>query len=275
MNAPSCTLSSIDTKRGFDRIAEEYDQQFTDSVIGRAQRSLVHRALQNRVHEGQRVLEINCGTGEDAIYLAYRGVSVLACDASASMIDVAREKLSCCVVGLPVTFAVCRNEALHTLSLGKPFDAVLSNFGGLNCSADLREVSLSLADYVHPGGELWLCLIGRFCLWETLWYGFQGQWKKAFRRLQAGGTKARIGGEDIRVYYPSVSEMRAAFSPAFHLVEWRGIGVSVPPSFLEPFFRDHPRVVQFLTAIDKLVGRLPVFRGIADHILFRFVREAV
>ena len=274
VNITTRALAAMDDRKGFDRIAAEYDRHFTHSVIGQAQRSLVHRALQNRLREGERILELNCGTGEDALFLAYRGVSVLACDASQSMIDVASEKLSRCPVGLPVTFVVCRNEALDTLLDKGPFDGVLSNFGGLNCSADLHGVAQSLAKSVRPGGELWLCLISRFCLWEVLWYSAHRQWKKAFRRLKPGGTEARIGGEDIRVFYPSVRQVRTAFSPQFKLTEWRGIGVSVPPSFLEPFFHHRPAVVRFLTAIDRLIGRLPLFRGVADHILFRFTRGA-
>jgi ubiquinone/menaquinone biosynthesis C-methylase UbiE len=273
VNITTRALSAMNDRKGFDRIAEEYDRHFTYSVIGQAQRSLVHGVLRNRLREGQHILELNCGTGEDAAYLAYRGISVLACDASQSMIDVAREKLSRCAVGLPVTFVVCRNEALNTLPDKGPFDGVLSNFGGLNCSADLSSVAQALAECVRPKGELWLCLMGRFCLWEVLWYSAHRQWKKAFRRLRPGGTEARIGGENIRVFYPSVRQLRAAFSPAFKLAEWRGIGVSVPPSFLEPFFHHHPAVIRLLTGTDRLIGRLPVIRGIADHILFRFTRE--
>ena len=58
----------------FDAIAEEYDRIFTDSVIGKAQRSLVHAALNDRFYMGQRILELNCGTGEDAILLASQGL---------------------------------------------------------------------------------------------------------------------------------------------------------------------------------------------------------
>lgn len=266
--------ASTDAKTGFDRIAEEYDRQFTETVIGRAQRSLVHEALRGHFREGHRVLEINCGTGEDAIYLGRQGISVLACDASPSMVAVAREKLERCGEELPVTFAACANEALHRLPDAGPFDGVLSNFGGLNCSADLAGVAQALAGYVRPGGELWLCLIGRVCLWEIFWYATCGQWRKAFRRLKRGGTEARIGGKEIRVYYPTVREMRAAFSPAFRLVEWRGIGVSVPPSWLEPAFHEYPAAIRALAGIDRWIGRMPVFRSAADHVLFRLVREA-
>ena len=43
---------------------------------------------------GERVLELNCGTGEDAVHLARRGVRVLATDNSPRMLAAARSKIA-------------------------------------------------------------------------------------------------------------------------------------------------------------------------------------
>jgi ubiquinone/menaquinone biosynthesis C-methylase UbiE len=74
----------------FDRVATQYDEVFTHSCIGRAQRQLVHRELEAIFVRGCRILDLNCGTGEDALHFGARGVEVLACDASPAMIEVAR-----------------------------------------------------------------------------------------------------------------------------------------------------------------------------------------
>jgi ubiquinone/menaquinone biosynthesis C-methylase UbiE len=66
----------------FDALADTYDQTFTFSQIGRAQREAVTREMDRVFRPGGRVLEINCGTGVDAVCLASRGVEVLACDAA-------------------------------------------------------------------------------------------------------------------------------------------------------------------------------------------------
>lgn len=269
----SNTLPPFYKGPAFDTIAEEYDRMFTHSILGKAQRSLVHEALRDSFQEGQRVLELNCGTGEDAIVMAAGGVSVLACDVSKRMISVAWQKLATCGAALPVTFAVCANEQLHLLKDVGDFDGALSNFGGLNCSADLTQVSRALSDLIRPGGRVFLCILGSFCMWEVLWYSAHGRWSKAFRRMKTGGVDSCIGGENVRIYYPSVRQVREAFAPAFRLVSWRGIGVAVPPSWMEAVFQDRPLLVEWLTQIDRWLGTVPMFRGIADHILFRFVRE--
>jgi len=272
-NTSSSALPSLQQRPAFDTIAEEYDQIFTYSILGKAQRSLVHMALRGSFRDGQHVLDLNCGTGEDAILMAAKGISVLACDVSKRMIGVAREKLASYNAKLPVTFAVCANEHLDLLKDCGQFDGALSNFGGLNCTADLTQVSRGLSDLIRPGGEVFLCMLGHFCAWEVVWHSVHGRWGKAFRRLKTGGVDSRIGGEIVHVHYPSVRQMREAFAPAFRLASWRGIGVAVPPSWMEPIFQDHPSFVDWLTQIDRWLGVVPGFRGVADHVLLRFVRE--
>jgi ubiquinone/menaquinone biosynthesis C-methylase UbiE len=257
----------------FDAIAQDYDRIFTHSILGRAQRSLIHEALRGHFREGQRILDLNCGTGEDAIHLASQGLSVLACDISGRMIDVARSKAALYRPRPAIDFAVCANENLDLLHGEVPFDGVLSNFGGLNCTADLAAVALSLSRLVRPGGKVFLCMLGHFSGWEVFWYSTRAQWSKAFRRIKTGGTEARIGGEGLRVYYPGVRDLRDAFAPAFRLVSWCGIGVVLPPSWMEAYFQHRRGLVNFLARVDRILGPIPVFRGAADHILYQFVRE--
>ena len=76
----------------FDTIADQYDDIFTHSLIGRAQRNVVWEVLKKTFRRGDRVLELNCGTGEDATFLSKIGVSVHACDASERMIAVAKKR---------------------------------------------------------------------------------------------------------------------------------------------------------------------------------------
>ena len=265
-------LPSLPQTAAFDGLAQDYDRIFTYSLLGRAHRSLVHEVLSRHLSKGQRVLDLNCGTGEDAIYLASLGMSVLACDISVRMVEVAHQKAERSGYGSDVELMVCANEHLDDLADRGPFDAILSNFGGLNCTADLEQVASELSRLVRPGGKVFLCMIGRICAWEILWYATRGKWRKGFRRLSPGGTRASIGGTSIDVHYRSVSDIRA-FAPSLQLESWRGIGVVLMPSWLASGFQKREWLIDLLKRIDRWVGALPLFRGLADHILFQFVRE--
>jgi ubiquinone/menaquinone biosynthesis C-methylase UbiE len=266
-------LARLRPSPAFDGIAQDYDRIFTHSLLGRAQRSLVHEALRGHFRQGQRILDLNCGTGEDAIHLASRGLSVFACDISERMIDVARSKAALHQPKRAIDFAVCANEDLDLLRDQAPFDGVLSNFGGLNCTANLAAVARSLSRMVRPGGKVFLCMLGHFCAWEVFWYSMCAQWSKAFRRFGSGGAEARIGSAGLRVYYPGIRELRDAFAPSFRLISLRGIGVVLPPSWMEPYFQHRRGLVNFLARADRTLGLIPIVRGAADHILFQFVRE--
>src|ERR1700721_4177788 len=75
----------------WDLTAENYDSIFSDTVIGRVQRDAVWRELDKHFQAGMRILELNCGTGVDAVHLAGRGLHVVACARSSRMIDAARK----------------------------------------------------------------------------------------------------------------------------------------------------------------------------------------
>jgi SAM-dependent methyltransferase len=231
--------SRASTEALFERLAPRYDESWTDTPVGRAQRNAVWRVVDRLFHAGDRVLDIGCGTGEDTIHLASLGAQVHAIDASPAMVAQARAR--------GVAAQVLRAENLGQLT--GPFDGALSIFGVLNCVPDLAPVARALAELVRPGGHVAICTIGRFCAWELLYH------RKALRRL-----KGRSGD----VYYPTVRQLRATFARDFDLLHWHGIGMLVPPSYVKL----PARAIQLLARLEH-----PILRAAADHRLLVFKRK--
>jgi ubiquinone/menaquinone biosynthesis C-methylase UbiE len=241
----------------FDRIAATYDAQWTDTPAGRAQRDEVWRYADRLFRAGDAILDIGCGTGEDAAHFAARSVRVHAVDGSAEMIRVAARRGR-------FTTAVSAAEEIDGLEAA--YDGAISNFGALNCIADPSQVSRRLARLIRPGGRVAICVIGRFCLWESLYYAARFHFRKAARRVTAGPVMTSLG---MPVFYPTVTDLQSAFEPDFVCEQWTGIGLFVPPSYVRL-----PRaVVRVLGLLDKLLAGLPLLRNMADHRLLILVRK--
>lgn len=258
----------------FDAVAVRYDETFTSSRIGQAQRAAVWSEAGKTFHPGERVLEIGCGTGVDACFLAERGVRVVACDSASQMIAVTTRRIRENGLQKLVQPRLLRAEDISSLPTDELFDGAFSNFGALNCVEDLRRLARDLARLLKPGTNALLCWMGPCCLWEMSWYLAQGNRDKAFRRLHQDGISARIAdGAFVQVHYPSARALARAFAPEFRLKSVKGIGVAVPPSYLEPWAQRHPRWLQLCEQADSWMGRCPGIRALGDHLLVRLQRE--
>jgi ubiquinone/menaquinone biosynthesis C-methylase UbiE len=241
----------------FDQLASQYDRLWTGSAVGRLQREAVWRHIGNLFQPGQTVLDLGCGTGEDALRLIEAGLRVRAIDESGEMVSIARDR------GVDAVTLAIENCGL----LDQQFDAVLSNFGALNCVEDLESLRQPLAHLVRPGGYLAICVIGRFCLWETAWSLVRRKPSKAFRRWR----RSVMSSLGVRVSYPSKHRLESALRPHFTLANWRGIGLCVPPSYVTGL---SDGLLQKLDAFDRHAASWPVLRGLSDHRLFVFVRNS-
>jgi ubiquinone/menaquinone biosynthesis C-methylase UbiE len=259
------------TALAFDSLAARYDDLFTRSMIGRAQRGAVWTVLTDVFKPGSHIVELNCGTGEDALFLSRHNVSVVACDASEGMIQTARQRMRSEDPEANIRFELLPTERLSELLSSELFDGALSNFSGLNCVADLNQTACDLAALVTPGASVLICLSTRFCLLEVIWFTLHGEFRKAFRR-SSGIATAKVGSFSVNVQYPTLRAMKKMFAPYFLLRSCIGIGVVVPPSYLEPLVCKYPRALSLLQAIDRSIARLPWFRTIGDHMLIHFER---
>jgi SAM-dependent methyltransferase len=257
----------------FDAVADHYDELFTGSKIGQAQRMSVWTELTKAFYPGDQVLEIGCGTGVDACFLGSSGVQVVACDSSKEMLAVTTRRVRETGNSEFVQPRLLDAEQISELRQEGTFDGAFSNFGALNCVADLRRLALDLGELLRPGASLLLCLMGPSCLWELVWYLAHGNPRKAFRRFHRGGVDARLAdGAVVRVFYPSIRSLTKTFAPEFRLRSVKGIGVSVPPSYLERIALRFPRTFSMQERIDSQLGKCPGIRALADHILLRFER---
>ena len=85
MGAAGPNLATI--AEAFPRTAEKYDAFSQDHPHLARMRSKVHDHIVRRLPARSRILELNCGTGTDAVELARRGYFVHATDIAGGMLD--------------------------------------------------------------------------------------------------------------------------------------------------------------------------------------------
>lgn len=259
----------------FDGVAHKYDREFTHTTIGQLQRQAVWQYLNARWQLPRAtplsVLELNCGTGEDAIIWAKAGCRVLASDIAPEMVAVARQKVETQHLSDQITVVCAAAQQLNTAVTAAPFDLIFSNFGGLNCLSPNELSSLARTIRLHycsDNSRLVAVVMSSACLWEFLYFGAKGKVGEAMRRRQRTAVSAHVGnGDYIATWYYSPRRFAQLFSPYFSVEAVRPIGWAVPPSYMESFFSRHPFALRGLSVAESWGRNLSILSPFADHFL--------
>lgn len=250
------------TPQGFDALAKSYDTEFTDTLLGRLLRKPVWDIYQLLEPSGKHFLELGCGTGEDACFLAQCGAQVTATDPSEQMLEVTEGKARTRGLDSLVHRVCCTAEEAASALGSAQYDGIVSNFGALNAVADASAVIDELAARVRPGGTAVIVLMGPHCPWEWLFYWLQGNREEATRRRRAG-LVTMVAGKRMLIRYPSRRSFVAALGPQWRHEFSRGLGILLPPSYLNGVVGRHPAISRLLSKLDQLLGRM--FPSVGDH----------
>lgn len=263
-------LNEAAVAEAFDRQSAHFDELYGTDKIVQYKRRRVRRHLEGRLHPGSLLLELNAGTGEDAIYFASRGHRVHATDISAGMLNVLAGKVQSCGMGAHITYERCSFTRLESLDARGPYDAVYSNFAGLNCSGEIEKVLTGLGTLVKTGGMVTLVVLPGFCLWESLLV-FRGKFRTATRRLRAGkGRSAHIEGVWFPCWYYRPRTIIRLLQGEFRLTAAEGLCTLVPPSYIQGFADKHPRSFRLLRWGESLLKSSWPWKYIGDYVILSF-----
>jgi len=252
----------------FDTAAANYDTTFTHTAVGKLQRNRVYFFLEkfNLIQPSHSILEINCGTGEDAIWLADRCKSVLASDVSEEMLKVA----SCKAQNRKnIDYRKLDLNDFKANQLSENFDVVFSNFGGLNCISPDRIKSLldELRSALKKKGRMALVIMPKKTFMERLYFRIKGQKEKVFRRNTTEAIIANVEGNMVPTWYYDPIDIKKYVQPHFKVITTKPIGLLVPPSYLDSFFKTKKNLLSFLGWIDRRLDFFNNLSSYADHFI--------
>ncbi|MFN8290117.1 MAG: class I SAM-dependent methyltransferase [Chitinophagaceae bacterium] len=273
MTEDSTSIQESKAKEAFSRQAPVFDDLYAGDTIIQYKRKRVRDQVERFLPPESCILELNAGTGEDAVYFAAKGHRVHATDISAAMQEQLLKKASARQLSHRISNEVCSFTELEQLKQKGPYDQVFSNFAGLNCTANPDKVLASLHSLVKPGGYVTLVLLPKFCLWEFLLL-FRGKFREAFRRFAGKkGARAHVEGVHFRCWYYNPSYIRRSMRQHFDKVALEGLCTLVPPSYIGEFATKHPRWYRRLVKLeDRWKSRWP-WRSVGDYYIITLQRK--
>lgn len=265
--AESSRRGLVDTQRAFDSVALEYDRSNTENLTLREMRRCTIAAITAHVPIGGRMLDLGCGPGTDEVTLARAGYRVTAIDWSPAMVDEARKRIAQRGLQDRVDVHHLGIHELDRLSSGS-FDAACSNFGPLNCVPDLSQAARLIADRVRPGGVLIASVIGRVCPWDIALHAWRRDWTRLKVRFARDAVAVPLNGQTVwTTYYAPVDFERPFVNAGFSRVSLRGLGVLVPPPYMNAFSARHQSLIATLQRLEDRIGAYPGIRAWGDHFL--------
>jgi ubiquinone/menaquinone biosynthesis C-methylase UbiE len=240
----------------FSLTAEKYDSFAQDHPHLTRMRNKVYAHVQRVMPAGAHILELNAGTGTDAVQLAQRGYHVHATDVAPGMLARLRAKVRDLDLGDRITVEERSFLSLNDMP-GAPFDAVFSDLGGLNCIPDLSPVIAQLPNVLLAGGIVTWVLMPHVCLWEMAEV-FRGHFRLALRRFSHQAVRANLEGLQFDVYYFSPRQVLNWFGSNYQLIALEGLSVLTPTAESKSFARTFPRLYEPLAWLDdRLSPRWP------------------
>ena len=236
-------------RAAYDHIAGDYDRQVRGDTWMR--RILWQRYLAT-FDPGEHVLDVSCGTGLDALFLARSGMRVTAIDISPKMIE--RLHANAREQGMSFNIDARVMDASDLSSLpGHCFAGIVSAFAGLNTLTDLHDFARDASRVLAPNGRMILHLLNRFSLWEWLTLGLHGDWNAAKTLSHASERYFTIGGISVRHrLYTPLDAYGQYFSSSFTLRAAYSVGSLRPPHTLRAV---PPHMVRLLGALELTLAR--------------------
>lgn len=254
----------------YDAIAPRYPRVPRENRINGYLRGLSVRRLLATFVRGQRILELGCGTGEEAIELAGGGIEVVAIDPSDIMLHIARASAEAKGLGGRISFLRAAARDLPALgdAIRAPFDGAFASFS-LAYEPDLRTVSVALHRLLKPGAVFLASVPSKICLLEFLLALATVHPALSGRRL-GPWYRHRVGSGSVPVRAYTPRSLAEGLSPHFVLRHWEGLAVVVPPPYMNRWFA---RLDGVASSVEEVDGRLRAhrpFRSIGDHFLAEF-----
>jgi len=273
MDVPVTNINEQLAATAFSRQAAIFDQLYSANKIIQYKRQRIRNHLQRYISPGSFILELNSGTGQDAIWLAKQGCKIHATDISTGMQEVIQQKIKTEGFDKSISYELCSFTQLKNLRQKGPYDIIFSSFAGLNCTGELDNVLASFSSLLKPNGIITLVLLPKFCLWEFLLI-FKGKFKTATRRFfSRHGRIAHLENTFFKCWYYNPSYLIKYLKDDFNILDIEGLCTIVPPSYIENFAEKYPKLFEKLRKAEEAYKNSWPMKYIGDYYIISLQKK--
>lgn len=259
----------------FDRVAQVYDATYGPPNQGENGSALMgwlrhHHldVLRGLFPKGAALLDIGCGTGEEAFALVQAGYCVLGVDISPAMVRQSQIKAAVHGFRLGVNFRALPAGRLEELDERGPFQGAYASLGTLNTEPDLATFANQLHLLLEPGAAFVAMVMSRHCAYEILSNFFRFKSRETLRRgSDWQETRAGTGGVVAPVKFYTPREFAAAFEPHFTPESVCAFPLWLPPVHNQHVYQPDAKRFQRLENWNDRMCSWPGFRAWGDHFL--------
>lgn len=259
----------------FDSASEEYDFTINSNRINRWIRKRSIDLILKYVNKNSILLEIGCGTGEEAIKIVSHVKKIVATDISCKMIELLNLKIKGRSLQdkiVPIRVAASGIAELANLFLMDKFDLAYSLNGALNCELKINLFPKSLSGLIKPNGYFICSIRNSVCASEMLSHLFAFQFDKCTPRKKQP-MMVSVGGKDIPAFYYKPEEFARFFKPWFEVRRIIALPAIIPPAYLSEYFVKLGPIARIAEKLDSFISEIPLMNLLGDQTLFVFQKS--
>jgi SAM-dependent methyltransferase len=257
------------TALGWDAWSDDYavlGEENTGYALGkRLLQEVVDGFVPPVAERALRVLDFNCGAGDDLARFLARGWRVVGCDGSPGMLRRAAARCAPELAGGRLELFAGQAHELGPTSFGRrAFDLIFSTIGGFAYLDDAGFVDAhrALAEMLAPGGVMVLAHLTPFCLAESVYHLAHLAPRAAVKRWR-GLVRIEVRGQPMTMHLRSPRRLRRLLAGTVRIEHLLPLLVWTPP--FQTGFRPRGPALAGLARLERATGAFAPLAAIADQ----------
>ena len=239
---------------GWDHYASQYISLNQPNSVYRLTKSLMHTLISHLFKEGgndKRVLDLNCGTGNDFDFFIQNGWKITGCDGSQGMLNKAYEKYHEHIKSREIELFKGRLEDLDEDTFSnRRFDLIFSVTGGFSYISDDEVIRINgvLKKHLAPRGKIITAHLSDFCFPDMIYNFLRFKPRRACLRLKEQ-VQVNIKGTDYIMHLRSFGRLKKLFEANLSIESMQPLLAFTPP--YQSGYRPPRWLIRFHEALER------------------------